>query len=247
MTPNAHATTLVRTQQAVLIAAAAGASLSGWAYLLATSSHHAGATPLTPAGLAAATAMWMAMTLAMMAPATLHWLFAYAELVNRGTPGQTTRAVTSFLTGYFAVWLGYCVLGACLQLGLAHTGYLDHTGKLPPAAAGTVLIAAGVVWFLPFRRKCLQHCRNPITHFLGHWNAGPRSGFRFGLAHGAWCVGCCWALMLTGLATGIMNLLWMALLTLIVSVEKLVPNGDRIAGAFAVGIAIYGAATLLGY
>ena len=237
---NTSPATLARTQRAALFASVTAISLAGWAYLLASSGHvhH----QLSLSSSATTLVMWMAMTVAMMSPTTLHWLFPYAGLVNRDNPRQTTRAVTAFLTGYFAVWLGYCIVGAALQLALQQAGLVDHAGKLPPAAGGAVLTAAGIVWFLPFRRKCLQHCRNPITHFLGHWNNGPHNGFRVGLAHGAWCVGCCGALMLTGLAMGTMNLLWMVFLTVMVCLEKLVPRGDRIAAIFAIALIAWGVA-----
>jgi predicted metal-binding membrane protein len=121
---------------------------------------------------------------------------------------------------------------------------LDHGGKLPTSAAGIVLIAAGVVYFTPLSRSCLKHCRNPLTYFLSHWDNGSHGGFRFGVVHGAYCVGCCWALMFTGFAMGVMNMMWMALLTVIVCVEKLAPRGDRIAGVAAIGLIVWGALLL---
>jgi len=91
----------------------------------------------------------------------------------------------------------------------------------------------------------LSHCRNPLSYFLARWENGPRGGFRFGLTHGAYCVGCCWAVMATGFAMGVMNMLWMALLTVLMCVEKLAPHGDRIGAAAAVGLMVWGVVLLV--
>jgi predicted metal-binding membrane protein len=113
--------------------------------------------------------MWLAMTVAMMTPTTLNWLFTYAALVGRSEPRRTFRSVGAFAAGYFLVWLGYSIVGAVLQIALQHAGFLDHSGKLPTSAAGIVLMGAGVVYFTPLSRNCLKHCRNPLTYFLAHW------------------------------------------------------------------------------
>jgi predicted metal-binding membrane protein len=192
-----------------------------------------------------AVVMWQAMTVAMMTPTTLNWLFAFAALVGRSEPRRTFRAVGAFAAGYFFIWLGYSILGAALQMALQHSGLLDRGEKLPSSAAGVVLIAAGIVHFTPLSRACLRHCRNPLTYFLAHWDNGPHGGFRFGVAHGSYCVGCCWALMLTGFAMGVMNMVWMGFLTILMCVEKLAPRGDRIAGVVAAALIVWGAALLL--
>ena len=103
----------------------------------------------------------------------------------------------------------------------------------------------GAVHFAPLSQSCLKHCRNPLTYFLMKWDNGPQSGFRIGLMHGAYCVGCCWALMLTGFAMGLMNFVWMGVLTVLVCVEKLVPGGDRVAAAAAVGLMVWGLGMML--
>ena len=120
-------------------------------------------------------------------------------------------------------------------------------GRLPARAGGAVLMAAGLLYFTPFQRACLSHCRNPLTYFLMRWKNGPRGGFATGLTHGAYCVGCCWALMITGFAMGVMNVLWMVLLTLLICVEKLAPRGDRIGAVAAAAMAIWGVVLLFRY
>jgi predicted metal-binding membrane protein len=239
---------LAKTQRAMLIASMAVVTLAAWLWLLqghASHSavlrphHHPGAPTVSFVSIVV---MWLAMSVAMMAPTTLNWLFAYVSLATKSDPKRTVRAVLEFAGGYFSVWLVYSVIAAGLQLALQNAGLLDGEGKLPSTAAGLVLMGAGAVYFTKLSRSCLKHCRNPLTYFVSRWENGPRSGFRFGAAHAVFCVGCCWLLMLTGFAMGVMNLLWMALLTILVCVEKLAPRGERIAGAAAVLMILWGAA-----
>ena len=89
-----------------------------------------------------------------------------------------------------------------------------------------VFLAAGLYQFAPLKRACLTHCRSPIGFFLTRWRNGPAAGFRIGLEHGIHCLGCCWALMATALAVGVMNLWWMAALAAIALVEQVAPHGD---------------------
>ena len=245
--------TLARTHRAILLASSMTVTLAGWLWLTGAPAHQLHSALLQPhchpqpgiGSFVSSVVMWQAMAVAMMTPTTLNWLFAFAGLAGRSEPRRTFRAVGAFVAGYFVVWLGYSILGTVLQIALQHAGFLDRGGKLPPSAAGIVLIGAGIVYFTPLSRACLRHCRNPLTYFLTRWENGPHGGFRFGLAHGADCVGCCWALMLTGFAMGVMNLVWMGFLTILVWVEKLAPGGDRIAGVFAAAMIVWGAALVL--
>ncbi len=253
MPPATNATgTLTRTHRAVLLASSLAVTLAGWVWLTRGSAHHLHSALLLPHGnghpgiwpFISAVVMWQAMSVAMMTPTTLNWLFAFAALAGRSEPRRTFRAVGAFAAGYFFVWLGYSIAGAVLQIAFQRSAFLDHSGKLPSSAAGVVLIGAGVVHFTPLSRACLRHCRNPLTYFLTHWDNGPHGGFRFGVAHGAYCVGCCWALMFTGFAMGVMNIVWMGFLTILICVEKLAPRGDRIAGVVAAALIVWGAALL---
>ena len=123
-------------------------------------------------------------------------------------------------------------------------GWLSHAHVLAAPLGAVVLIAAGLFQFAPARRACLTHCRNPLTHLLARWRGGV-SGFRIGLAHGAHCVGCCWALMATAFAVGVMNLWWMAALAAIAAIEQTAPHGDRVGGAFGLALAGWGVVLLV--
>jgi len=238
----------MRVQRAVLLASAAAVTLAAWIWLAGAS------VSLMPAhshphmgwrSFLAAAAMWQAMMVAMMTPAVLDWLLTFAALAERsGGPHRGWRPAAAFAGGYFVVWLGYSLLAASLQMALAHASLLHAGARLPSRAGGAVLIAAGLAYFTPFQRACLTHCRNPLTYFLTRWQGAPRGGFGFGLTHGAYCVGCCWLLMITGFAAGVMNMLWMVSLTLLICLEKLAPHGERIGAAASAAMTIGGLAML---
>ena len=90
-----------------------------------------------------------------------------------------------------------------------------------------LLIAAGVYQWLPLKKSCLKHCRSPFHFISSHWRPGNLGAFLMGLSHGAFCIGCCWVLMLLLFVGGVMNILWIAAITLFVLLEKVLPLGDR--------------------
>ena len=89
-----------------------------------------------------------------------------------------------------------------------------------------LLISAGVYQWLPIKNACLRHCRSPIEFISTHWQAGKLGALTMGARHGLYCLGCCWVLMSLLFLGGVMNLLWIAVITLFVLVEKLLPYGD---------------------
>lgn len=175
--------------------------------------------------------MWLAMMTAMMAPVAWPWVRAYARIDAR------PAAVAGFGSGYLAAWLGYSVGAALVQLALARAG-----AAIVGMAGGALLVVAGLYQLASLKRACLTHCRSPLTYFLARWRSGPAGGFRLGIAHGLFCVGCCWALMLTALAVGVMNLWWMAALAAVAFVEQVVPRGDRL--RVPLGVALVSAGLL---
>jgi predicted metal-binding membrane protein len=110
-----------------------------------------------------------------------------------------------------------------------------------PWVGGAILIAAGVYQLTPSKRACLAHCQSPLGFLMSHWRNGTAGALRMGIAHGAYCVGCCWALMCVLFVVGVMNLAWVAALSVFVLVEKVGPAGQivaRIAGAGMVAAGI---------
>jgi predicted metal-binding membrane protein len=174
-------------------------------------------------------AMWTGMMAAMMAPVAWPWVITFRGLLVPDSGVSARRHATiAFVSGYFSAWLAYAAVAAALQGALASAGLLDESGRVPGSAGAAILIGAGVFQLTPLKRACLTHCRNPLSFLLTRWRDGPPSAFRIGAAHGAYCVGCCWAVMATMLAVGLANLWWMAALTLTVFIEQAVPRGDRL-------------------
>ena len=110
-----------------------------------------------------------------------------------------------------------------------------------PLALGATLVAAGLYQFTPLKRVCLSHCRSPLSFVMRHWRSGRLGALRMGIVHGAYCLGCCWALFAVLVAAGVMSLAWMLLLTLVVFVEKVLPLGRRVSASIGIVLTILGA------
>lgn len=113
--------------------------------------------------------------------------------------------------------------------------------SISPFLGGALLIVAGLYQWTPLKRSCLRFCRSPIAFITGHWRAGTSGALRMGYEHGAFCVGCCWALMGLLFVGGVMNLLWVAAITLAALAEKVTPIGGWIAKAIGVALMLGGA------
>jgi len=175
-------------------------------------------------GFVASFVMWNVMMVAMMAPSLVPWLMLF----------EAAQAVR-FTVGYFGAWAIYC-LGAA---GAQHYLRVDHA--VSAGAAAAVLIVAGAYQLTPVKRACLRKCRSPLGHILTHWRSGRGLWLRVGLGHGLNCLGCCWALMAVAFALGVMNLAWMAALTVLIAAETMLPQGElvsRVSGITLVGLGL---------
>ena len=109
-----------------------------------------------------------------------------------------------------------------------------------PLLGSLLLIAAGVYQWTPFKQACLRHCRSPLQFLLTCWQDGSAGAFLMGLRHGAYCLGCCWLLMAVLFAVGVMNLAWIAALSVFVLVEKIIPRGLWVAKAAGLFLVAWG-------
>ena len=196
--------------------------------------------------------MWWVMMIAMMIPSAAPMILLYARVYRHGqTRGQIQGSIVptaAFALGYLVCWLGFSALATALQFALERLGQLDgmmmwSTNRWLTAG---LFIAAGLFQLTPYKSACLEHCRAPASFLSEHWKPGRTGAFRLGLIHGAYCLGCCWALMLLLFAAGIMNLVWIAGLAALVLVEKLAPFGARLGpwiAAALLGAGVYVAAT----
>lgn len=253
---------LTRQQQSVILAASGllvvmlyvclaaghpGETLLGRAAVVTRPAHGTHGHGLGPS-LLSAFAMWLAMMVAMMLPPVLPWIWFFAAATRPTAPGWRLWGRTLlFASGYFALWSLYSAVAAGVQTQLATRSLLHPTAlRVAPAAAGVLLILAGVAQFSPLKNTCLKHCRSPVGYFLTRWQNGPRGAFSMGFRHGVYCLGCCWALMALAFALGTMNLVWMAVVTLLLCVEKIAPGGESWSKAFGIGFAVWGTVMLLG-
>jgi len=204
-------------------------------------------TALTPGVFVGTSIMWILMMLAMMLPAMAPVMVQYAKLAAKETTGLALALrVALFGAGYFALWALASVLLAAAQLGLAQTSYFTMGGTLAtPLVAGGLLIAAGLWQFTAIKDVCLTHCRQPLTYLIAHWREGTRGAFPMGAGHGAYCVGCCIALMGLMFVFGAMNVLWMAVIAAYFVLEKLAPSAERWGRLVGGALVVAGAATIV--
>lgn len=192
-------------------------------------------------------AMWAVMMAAMMLPSAAPMILLYATIArNRHAKGEPATASGIFVLGYIAIWTAFSLGAVTLQFALEKAAMLSPMMEATSITlAGTLLIAAGIYQWTPFKQACLLRCRSPLEFVLTHWRQGARGAFVMGARHGMYCVGCCWMLMLLLFVGGVMNLGWIAGLAIFVLVEKLAPAGHwlgRGAGVLLIG---WGIATLL--
>ena len=180
-------------------------------------------------------AAWQVHVAAMMLPSTLPLVRLFrASAANQERPGA---AMAAFLGGYGAVW-GLFGAGALLGDAGVHRAvealpWLAERSWLIPAAT---LALAGGFQFSALKERCLTECRHPAGFLLQRYGRGASAAFRLGVAHGRYCLGCCWALMLVLFAVGVANLWWMAPLMLVMVYEKVGARGTRITPVVGAGL-----------
>jgi predicted metal-binding membrane protein len=170
------------------------------------------------------TTAWVVMMAAMMFPSIVPMVLAYARVAAglraRGRSGSSA----AFVVGYLLSWTAF---------GLLAYGVFDLASSLSLDAlswnrggryfAGAVISAAAIYQLTPAKDACLQRCRSPIEFLMEQWRDGHRGAIAMGALHGAWCVGCCWALMAALFAVGVMSVGWMIFVAAIIAIEKLTP------------------------
>lgn len=195
-----------------------------------------------PAAFPLTFAMWAVMMTGMMLPSAAPAIALYGGLVRKHRAvGSTLPSVWLFTGGYLALWVAFSLVASALQTGLGWPNLL--TPALASASVwltAAVLLTAGIYQWLPQKDACLRRCRAPLQFLLFHWRSGRFGAFRMGAEHGAYCVGCCWALMLLLFVAGVMNLFGVAAIAAYVLIEKLFPNGRLIARFAGAGLVLAG-------
>jgi predicted metal-binding membrane protein len=186
------------------------------------------ASPWSPAALWLTFLMWAVMMVAMMLPSAGPMVTIYARIAE-GRGSSPRMRVWLFAGGYVAVWAAFSAVAAVLQAGMDQAAMLSGAMRVAPLAGGVILALAGAYQLSPLKRRCLRHCQSPLGFLMTHWRDGGGGAIGMGLRHGALCVGCCWMLMALLFVAGVMNLLWVAVLTGFVLIERATPWGRTLA------------------
>ncbi|HEY0644801.1 MAG TPA: DUF2182 domain-containing protein [Nocardioides sp.] len=162
--------------------------------------------------------VWVVMMAAMMFPSVSPTVALYARM------SRSRVLPVAFTAGYLATWAAAGVVAFLVGQGATRAapdalGW-DGAGH---EVAGVALLVAAAYELTPLKDVCLGKCRSPLGTLLGSWRAGGTGAFRMGLANGAWCVGCCWALMVSLFALGVMSVTWMAVVAGLIAFEKTIP------------------------
>jgi predicted metal-binding membrane protein len=196
--------------------------------------------------------MWVAMMAAMMLPSAAPMILLFDRVSRSKTAGQSAlraAAPTALVVGgYFLTWTVFGLLAYAVGLVLGLLGaHWPALAMYRPAITGVLLVVAGLYQLSPLKGACLQHCRSPLDFLTHHWRVGRGAAVRMGAAHGLYCVGCCWGLMLVLFAVGLMNLAWMGLVSLLIVAEKVLPGGRRISWGVAGLLAVSGVLAITGH
>jgi predicted metal-binding membrane protein len=166
--------------------------------------------------------VWVVMMAAMMFPSVAPTVSLYARMTRRRSPAPSLL----FAAGYLLTWTTVGLLAyGIVDLGRALAGDQLAWDNLGRWVAGGTLVVAAAYELTPLKDVCLTKCRSPLGFLLGSWRGGLTGALNMGARHGAWCVGCCWALMASLFALGVMSLLWMAFVAALIALEKTLPWG----------------------
>jgi predicted metal-binding membrane protein len=226
----------------------------GWAALWAWSTSPAAryldhrdldADGLTATTVALFTGGWLLMTIAMMLPTSLPLLATFRAVVGRRP--QPDRLATLVVAGYLVGWtaVGFGMLG--LDSGIhAVVDAVPYLAAHPNLIVALTLLAAGTYQLSPLKYRCLEACRSPLMFVMSHWHAARpnREALEIGLRHAAYCVGCCWSVMLVLFALGMGNLAWMLGAGIVMAIEKNVPGGQRLGKPLGVVLLLAGGTIL---
>lgn len=197
----------------------------------ATVMHMPPMEPLSVAATLAFTLEWGVMMTAMMLPSAAPMILLYGMASSR--PGKSSERVIPgevFAMTYVVLWLltGVPVYLAWVGIGEIAARSMRFAAAMPYAIAGT-LLATGVYQLSPAKHACLRHCEAPVDFLVRRWRTGYAASLRLAVTHAAYCIGCCWALMVLLVVAGAMSLPWVLAIALLVFAEKVLPGGERTA------------------
>ncbi len=182
--------------------------------------------------------MWWVMMVAMMLPSATPMILLFATVNKKAAKSVPTLI---FAASYLLIWGAFSLVAVTLQWLLNASTLLDPMMKSSShILSGGLLVIAGVYQFTPLKNACLRHCRTPMQFVMGHWKPGHMGALKMGVQHGAFCLGCCWFLMVLLFVGGVMNMLWIGGLALYVLVEKALPHGPFVGKLAGVALIVWG-------
>src|SRR5260370_18856095 len=183
--------------------------------------------PWQPIEFAFVLAMWTVMMIGMMTPSAAPMLLLYARVGRQSaTQGKPLAATGWFLGGYLLAWAAFALAATLAQWALERAALLTPMmERANDIFGGAVLIAAGLYQWTPLKDVCLRQCRTPwlFIHLHGGFSLAAAGSLGLGVRHGAYCVGCCWALMALLFFAGVTNLLWISAIPLFVLLDNVIP------------------------
>jgi predicted metal-binding membrane protein len=185
--------------------------------------------------------VWIVMMAAMMFPSVSPTVALYSRMTRSRTPVAPLAFVAGYLVAWSAAGLVAYGLSGVGQSLLGSELSWDGAGRW---LAGGTLVVAAVYELTPLKDVCLAKCRSPLGFLIGSWRNGLSGALDMGVRHGAWCIGCCWALMASLFALGVMSLAWMAFVAALIALEKTVPFGRSITYATAALLLVVGIALI---
>jgi predicted metal-binding membrane protein len=186
--------------------------------------------------------VWATMMAAMMLPSVMPTTLIFARISEENQP--RSRGFVHpwvFMGGYLAAWTAYGLLAYAIFRAV-------QSAEIPalswhaqgPLIAGATIFAAGLYQLSPLKRRCLRQCRSPGYPIPSGWRSGSAGAIRMGFEHGAFCIGCCWGLMLILFALGVMSITWMLVVAGLIFAEKVLPFGERLSTMFAIAFVVVG-------
>lgn len=249
---------LLKRDRAIVLLSLAVAAAIAWAYLLAGAGMSA--APMKSMGgqmmamaprwslayAALVFVMWATMMVAMMLPSAAPTILLASALMRQRGGRQAFGPTGLFVLGYLAIWTGFSLVATIAQWALSRVGLLSTTMASDSRAfAAMLLVAAGLYQWTPAKRACLAGCRSPAEQITRFWPRGRAGPLLAGLWNGCFCLGCCWLLMALLFVGGVMNLGWIALIAILVLIEKVGPASGWLSRAVGLGLVAGGVVFLL--
>ena len=237
---------VARRDQAILGGLLAALAASAWLTLWVWGAspygrflHHEGGVGPLPLEVSLFAVGWVLMIVAMMLPSSVPLVMTFGALVRRRQrPGML---IALLLVGYLVVWGIFGLAAWMLDRGIhAAVDALPWLAAHPQLILGSTLLAAGLWQFSPLRQRCLDECRSPLGFVMNRWRgvSERREALAMGIAHGAFCLGCCWSLMLVMFGVGLANVTAMLVLGGITAVEKNLRSGHRLTRPVGVALVL---------